>query len=612
MDVATCLDLSLPEQVEAKFLALKALHAKKTKQLMQSIESKEKDIAKLKVLSKDSRRTQMIQALRDKIRSMELVMDVVKAELGKSEHPSRGKMSAEAVNEFVIEKTVAGPKRFRPLTREELENKITALEKSLLARPAGGGRGSSGALESKSVAGSVTGGSRAPSVAGSVSSRTQPVSARSESKDGGGDDDGDGGGGGGGGGGGSSAAAANNNGNGGSSERDTARIVQLMEEVEARRMALDVAEGSVELQKEEASRLRERNAELVAGEEESDFATRQYRELRASYDAMQDELDATTRRLTEALEENMALRGETDVVSEQRAMELDALHDQCERLLNQNSQLLERLGEMEVELDGAFQDRARAGTASASAEAGEQAKAQALATAERKAAKLQEKLRAAEARVSELASEAQQIPALTDQLREKNGLIRELTRRLEERGSSPSPDARRRTGSVDNNSQGSTSPSKTGAGAGAGAGAGTGAGAGSAAAAAAAEAESSRLRAQLAESREEVRQLKQALAVAALGPGPSASSKAARDDLYPQVVKAQSAVLAALIDHVSSASASASAGGSKHAAVVASGCEKLFKMLGAMEAEPEGQRTLVDAHKLQQLLAALDPSESKS
>jgi hypothetical protein len=45
--------------------------------------------------------------------------------------------------------------------------------------------------------------------------------------------------------------------------------VQLLEEVESLKTSLDVAEGAVELQKEEVSRLRERNAELVRGEEES-------------------------------------------------------------------------------------------------------------------------------------------------------------------------------------------------------------------------------------------------------------------------------------------------------------------------------------------------------
>jgi len=33
------------------------------------------------------------------------------------------------INDMIIKKTLSGPKRFRPLSREEMENKITELEK---------------------------------------------------------------------------------------------------------------------------------------------------------------------------------------------------------------------------------------------------------------------------------------------------------------------------------------------------------------------------------------------------------------------------------------------------------------------------------------------------
>ena len=56
--------------------------------------------------------------------------------------------------------------------------------------------------------------------------------------------------------------------------------------------------------------MEERNAELVRGEEESDLATRQYRELRAAYDALLEDLQSCTRKLTESTEENMSLRSE--------------------------------------------------------------------------------------------------------------------------------------------------------------------------------------------------------------------------------------------------------------------------------------------------------------
>ena len=578
MDIATCLDLTLDGQMEAKFLALKNLNSKKIKTLMQSLEGKDKEIAKLKVLGKDSRRTQMIQALRDKIRSMELVMDVIKVELGKSEHPVKGKMSIEQVNDFVVEKTVGGPKRFRPLTREELENKVATLEKALLIKAAKAG-------DNKSTAGSVAG-SRAPSVAGgSVASRRSGRGSEAKDAADNADDDDDNDGNnddappaanrGGGGGGGSVTSAGGAAGR----ERDTLRIVQLLEEVESLKTSLDVAEGAVELQKEEVSRLRERNAELVRGEEESDLATRQYRELRAAYDALLEDLQSCTRKLTESTEENMSLRSEVDVASEAQALEIDALHDQCERLLSQNSALLQRLGEMEVEVEAATAERLKAGSMSASAESSEAVKAQALAAAERRANKLKDQLRASEARVEELKLEAQQVPALTEQLREKNRTIRDLTRRLDDRsGHSQSPDRHKsRTDSLDLGTPG-----------------GSVAG------------ENATTAARLAELLEENRTLKQAVAAAALS-SPSKASLAQpshADPLYPQVVKGETALLAALVDYT------VGGAGSRARKDVAAAGERLLKLLGALGRGDAAD--LIDPPRVEALLASVDPSESKA
>ena len=577
MDLATALDLKSPDDViEAKFGALKALHARKIKSLMQSLDAKDKDIAKLKVLGKDSRRTQMIQALRDKIRGIELVTDVVKEELGK-----RAEMSPEEVNDFVIRKTIAGPKRFRPLTREELENKVIDMEKKLAVKKA------------PSVAGSVAGGLETKSVAASEKSGASRRSKRDESKEegdaaeeeeqrsavGGGNSRSGGGGGGGGG-----TGAGGNVG----SERDTGRIVQLMEEVEALRLSLDVSEGAVELQKEEVSRLRERNAQLVAGEEESDFATRQYREMRAAYEAMAEDLEACTRRLAEATEENMMLRGEADVASEQQTMELETLHDQCERLLGHNATLLVRLGEMEIEVDAAFADRAKAGNVSASAEAGEQAKTQALVAAEKRLLKVRDQLKQAEARVAELTSENQQIALLTNTLREKNVMIRDLNRKLDDRTASPSPD-RARTASIGSLGSGRTGlPDDVAA-----------------------------MRRQVAELRDENKQLSQALSAAALGKSPtkqqqqqqsSSSSSSSSLSLSP-LLTGSTALLGSLIDALVQQGPAA---GRALTAAAGQAAERLLKILDGLGGDAGEAASLVDKAKVEALLELMDASEGKS
>ena len=69
----------------------------------------------------------MIQALKNKIRDAEYVSEILKEELLKA----RDGGTMEEINALIIRKTLGGPKRFRPLSREELENKIIELEKKL-------------------------------------------------------------------------------------------------------------------------------------------------------------------------------------------------------------------------------------------------------------------------------------------------------------------------------------------------------------------------------------------------------------------------------------------------------------------------------------------------
>lgn len=124
LDLASAFDLTLDEENESKFNALKILHARKTKSLIASIDAQKNEVIKIKALNKDNIRTQMIQALRKKVKDVELVVDVLKDELSK-----RGELTAQEVNNVVMKKTLGGPKRFRPLTREELETKIAELER---------------------------------------------------------------------------------------------------------------------------------------------------------------------------------------------------------------------------------------------------------------------------------------------------------------------------------------------------------------------------------------------------------------------------------------------------------------------------------------------------
>jgi hypothetical protein len=230
MDMATALELSLESEQEAKFQALKNLQSKKIKYLMTSIDAKDKELAKLKVLGKDNRRTQMIQALRNKLRDQELVSDVTKEELSR-----RNDMTADEVNAYIMRKTLGGPKRFRPLSREELETKISELERKL--KRAGDGPSRSSANQANNV------------------STSSNVSFSRVSND-------------------ISRSAAD----------DLSTMAKLADELLNLRTTLDSKDATIEQQKEDVSRLRARNSELRVTDEEMDFQDRNYRELKTAYD----------------------------------------------------------------------------------------------------------------------------------------------------------------------------------------------------------------------------------------------------------------------------------------------------------------------------------------
>jgi hypothetical protein len=226
MDMATALELQLESDQEMKFQALKNLQSKKIKYLMTSIDAKDKELAKIKVLGKDNRRTQMIQALRNKLRDQELVCDVTKEELSR-----RNEMSLEEVNAYIIRKTLGGPKRFRPLSREELELKISELEKKL--KRAGDG----------------------PTRYVAPVQQISPCNSYSR-------------------------GAVENT----SAPDDLSTMARLADELQNLRTLLDSRDATIEQQREDVSRLRNRNGELRVTDEEMDFQDRSNRELKSSYD----------------------------------------------------------------------------------------------------------------------------------------------------------------------------------------------------------------------------------------------------------------------------------------------------------------------------------------
>ena len=406
MDLATALDLNLEDQQEAKFMALRSLHGKKIKQLMLSIETKEKEIAKLKLLGKDSRRTQMIQALRNKIKDMELTMDVMKEEIGKVRKSPQTK---EEVNDFVIRKTVGGPKRFRPQTREEMENRILELEKKVSRGGKGGG----------SVSGGPSIASQARSIAGARDALTSIAGKQGINLGG---------------------IAEDNGPESETMKRDDSsslsKIAQLMEEINGLRSALDVSEGNCELQKEEVARLRKSNSDLAAEAEEVSYYKTQCNEVESGKESILEEMVIIQRKMAEVVEENSILKTNSNTELEMVQAELDALQTHCEKLLNQNASLLKKLGDLEEELDEAHHQSGIASAMSQQAVSGSAQSAQQAAETEKKMARLQDKLKQSDILISSLQADNQQIMQLKSQLRERNNVIKSQSKKLGELGSS--------------------------------------------------------------------------------------------------------------------------------------------------------------------------------
>ncbi|OQS00006.1 hypothetical protein THRCLA_06311 [Thraustotheca clavata] len=94
---------------------------------MKSIHQLQEQVSAMKTQDKEHRRSALIQSLRKKQREQDLTIDVLKETLATKAPEFQESISM--VNEFILKKTLSGPKRFRPKTREELELEFIELDK---------------------------------------------------------------------------------------------------------------------------------------------------------------------------------------------------------------------------------------------------------------------------------------------------------------------------------------------------------------------------------------------------------------------------------------------------------------------------------------------------
>eukprot|EP01031_Cornospumella_fuschlensis_P030624 gene30624-37000_t len=390
LDMATALELPLGAENEAKFQALKTLQLKKVKQLMASLDLKDKEIAKLKITTKDNRRTQMIQALRNKIKDLELINDVTKEELSR-----KGEMSLEQVNEYIMKKTLGGPKRFRPLTREELENKIFELEKKLNRKT-----------------------TTAPSLDNSnniAESKRADEDNTAQAK-------------------GSSRTVANRYDAEKQSEMSSlVDAAALLEELQRLRTEVRARDAVADKQREEIARLRSRNAELVAAQEEVSYLEQEVEGLTDKNALLTKSMQDINRQLAEALEIAARYKSEASMISEHDRMAAEGLQAECDKLLKHNATLLQNLAEAEATLQKYVEERGKSKEISDLAESSSASKENKIKGLEIKLQKTEEKAKLLEAKCAALETEVAQIPSLKNQLRDKNIQIKEMQRNQQER-----------------------------------------------------------------------------------------------------------------------------------------------------------------------------------
>lgn len=323
VDMATALELPLGVENERKFIALRNLHLRKIKQLMSSLDNKEREIAKLNILNKDNRRSQMIQALKNKIRDLELINDYMKEELVKK---SDG-LSLEEINKMIIRKTLSGPKRFRPLTREELENKIYELEKKLNKKGGGNNNGNY-----HSGGGDNMYQEQEQKMKGDMydSQLKSPnnTNARPRDDEKGAPPT-------------STALTTSNNPN------EFFDEFSLFDEVQSLRTKLTAKDHTINNLKDEINRLKSSNIELSTIKEDMESLEKQCEELKEYNHSLSDIYDETMEKLANTLESMNLMKTDYTLKLDANKSELQLLTNNMDKLVKQNTILVNKLTDCE-------------------------------------------------------------------------------------------------------------------------------------------------------------------------------------------------------------------------------------------------------------------------
>lgn len=391
----TALDRALGDPLtDAKFQALKALNARKVKQLMAQIDLNQSEITDMKVQGKDNVRTRIIQGLKNKIAYEDTVLDYLKSHL---------ELPVSEVEDVVMRKTIGGPKRFRPVVRTELEKKIAEAEKRIKLK---------------------------------VSIKNSSVSGVSKDND----------------------SENMDSSNMGSSEIDVraqkVALVRVAEDVTAAKRIVEIQSRKLNAVTASLRDLKARQNQVVndVGQSAAVRAAPSEGDVRLIQDA-QDQLSAKIKKalveLATVQEETLQFKADAAMATEQLQLELDRLEELHEKSLRQNTIILKRMAELETELDKAI----NGGDGGAKASPRSFRTIKDMDSLAGRCQRTRDALRISEARCKELEERVALADSLKEQIRLKNEEVRELKRSMHEVARLPAMSAAAKDAISDNNNQ---------------------------------------------------------------------------------------------------------------------------------------------------------------
>jgi myosin heavy subunit len=301
------------------------------------------------------------------------------------------------VNDLVIRKTCGGPKRFRPKTREELQNQLAAAERKLARAHARlkEGEGASGKRRGTGVTNETI--LQAEAMLAAASKHSQPEQDSM------------------------------------STTVDMREHAQVVDELEELRVAVRSRDAAMQLQLEEVDRLTSECRRLRACEEKLAEKERRSRELKRRYAEGEERLAQSTGAQEAALAEVEHLKAQLELRNDEHKMETSRLREQMLELANESNHLMQREMDLRAELDKAqllhMADHREKHHEVRAAQASLTVAQESLKEAERRAKRLQDTNDHLTSEVQKLSKEASSTEAFRQRVRQLTNENKDLTRK---------------------------------------------------------------------------------------------------------------------------------------------------------------------------------------